>query len=60
MRKVIKSCLNFTVILSIVLLTIKSKLENICGLTDGQSSEDRGMVFFRDLGLQNHQEITAS
>lgn len=47
------------VILQIVLLTSKSKLENIYE----ESNEDRVTVLFcffrRDLGLQNHQEITA-
>lgn len=45
-KRVIKLYLNFTVILSIILLTIKSKLENIYRLKDGQSSEDRVIVLF--------------
>lgn len=44
--------------LSIVLLTMRSKFENLYELKDGQSGKDRVMIFFRDLGLQNHQEIT--
>lgn len=61
MRKVIKLYLNFTVTLSTVLLIIKSKLENIYGLKDGQKAGKTVLwVFSRDLGLQNHQEITGS
>lgn len=55
-------CLNFTVIFSIVLLMIKSNLENIYGLKDGQSSEDRVMVFFQGSGASklsgNHSLMT--
>lgn len=58
-KQVIKLYLNFTVIFSIVLFTIRSELEKMHGLNDGQSGEDRMIFFFRDLGLQNHQEITA-
>lgn len=58
-----KLYLNFTVILSVVLLTIKSKLENIYELKDGQIGEDRVMVvFFQGSGASkpsgNHSPMT--
>lgn len=52
-EQIIKRYLNSTFNPPIVLLTIKSKLEDIYGLKDRQRNKCRVMVFFRDLKLRN-------
>lgn len=57
-----KTVFKFYCHISIVPHTTRSKLENTHELNNGQSREDRVVVvvfFSRDLGLQNHREITA-
>lgn len=61
-KQVIKLYLNFTVIFSIVLFTIRSELEKMHGLNDGQSGEDRMIFFFQGSGASkpsgNHSPMT--